>query len=99
MLHSIVLREVMWGDAGLAALRCIESAAATISLRGKRRFTDAEVERARLLCQYALDHTSGDAKHLANVQYAGAALVEARCLRADVRYAPLDGVIGRPACG
>jgi len=37
-------------------------AAVSVSLTGKRRFCGADVERARLLHQYALDHASADAE-------------------------------------
>ena len=38
----------------------------------------ADVERARLLHQYALNRASADAQRLADLQYARAALVEAQ---------------------
>src|SRR6516165_4998863 len=38
----------------------------------------ADLERARLLHQYALDRSSADAQRLADLQYARAALVEAQ---------------------
>jgi hypothetical protein len=50
----------------------------SVSLTGKRRFSDADVERARLLHQYALHRASADAERLADLQYARAALVEAQ---------------------
>jgi hypothetical protein len=53
-------------------------AAVSVSLRGKRRFSGVDVERARLLHQYALDRASADAQCLANLQYAHDALVEAQ---------------------
>jgi hypothetical protein len=52
----------------------------SVSLTGKRRFSDADVERARLLHQYALHRSSADAQRLADLQYARAALVEAQDL-------------------
>jgi len=54
------------------------AAAVSVSLRGKRRSSDVDVERARLLHQYALHRFSADAQRLADLQYAGAALVEAQ---------------------
>ena len=51
--------------------------AVSVSLRGKRRLSDADVERARLLHQYALHRASADAQRLPDLQYARAALVEA----------------------
>jgi hypothetical protein len=54
------------------------AAAVSVSLRAKRRLSDVDVERARLLHQYALDRASADAQRLADLQYAGAALVEAQ---------------------
>ena len=39
------------------------------SLRGERRFSDADVERARLLHQYALHRVSANAQRLADLQY------------------------------
>jgi hypothetical protein len=43
-----------------------------------RRFSDAGLERARLLHHYALHRASADAQRLADLQYARAALVEAQ---------------------
>ena len=53
-------------------------AAVSVSLRGKRRFSDVDVERVRLLHHYALHRSSADAQRLADLQYARAALVEAQ---------------------
>jgi hypothetical protein len=39
-------------------------AAVSVSLRGKRRFSDVDVERARLLHQYALHRAGADAQRL-----------------------------------
>jgi hypothetical protein len=69
--------------AGLTALRFLESAdclqgpPATVSvlLRGKRRLSGVDVERARLLHQYTLHGVSADAEPLADLQYARDALV------------------------
>ena len=41
-------------------------------------FSDADVERARLLREYALHQSSPDAERLANLHHAHAALVEAQ---------------------
>ena len=41
--------------------------AVSVSLRGKRRFSDADVERARLLPQYALHRARVDAQRLADL--------------------------------
>src|SRR5262249_44106852 len=49
-----------------------------VSLRGKSRLSDVDVERARLLHQYALHCASADAQRLADLQYARATLVEAQ---------------------
>src|SRR6516164_10302545 len=49
---------------------------AKTSLRGKRRFSDVDAERARLLQQYTLHRASADAQRLADLQYARAALLE-----------------------
>ena len=49
----------------------------SVSLTSKRRFSDVDVERARLLHQYALHRASADAQRLPDLQYARAALVEA----------------------
>jgi len=56
-------------------------AAVSVSLRGKRRFSDVDVERVRLLHHYALHRSSADAQRLADLQYARAALVEAQDAR------------------
>ena len=53
-------------------------AAVSVSLRGKRRLSDVDVERARLLHEYALHRASADAQHLADLQCPRAALVEAQ---------------------
>jgi hypothetical protein len=47
-------------------------------LRGKRRFSDVDVERARLFHQYAPHCARADAERLADFQYARAAFVEAQ---------------------
>ena len=52
----------------------------TVTLRGKRRFSDVDLERARLLRHYALQRAG--AQRLADLQYARAALVEAQDERA-----------------
>jgi hypothetical protein len=49
----------------------------SVSLRGKR-LSDVDVERARLLHQYALHGASTHAQRLADLQYARATLVEAQ---------------------
>jgi hypothetical protein len=41
----------------------------SISQRDKRRFSDVDVERARLLHHYALHRASADAQRLADLQY------------------------------
>jgi hypothetical protein len=41
--------------------------AVSVSLRGKRRFSVDEPERARLLHQYALHRASADAQRLADL--------------------------------
>jgi hypothetical protein len=41
-------------------------AAVSVSLRGKRSFSDVDFERARLLHQYALHRASADAQRLAD---------------------------------
>jgi hypothetical protein len=45
---------------------------ASVALIGTRRFSDVDVERARLLHHYALDRASADAQSLADLQYARA---------------------------
>jgi hypothetical protein len=57
-------------------------AAVSVSLVGTRRLSDADVERARLVHQYALHRSSADAPRPANLNYARAALVEAQDERA-----------------
>jgi hypothetical protein len=47
-------------------------------LRGKRRFSGVDVERARLLRNYALHRASPNAERLVGLQYARAARVEAQ---------------------
>jgi hypothetical protein len=54
------------------------SAAVSVSLRGKRRFSDVNVERGRLLHHYPLHRANADAQRLADLQYARAAPVEAQ---------------------
>jgi hypothetical protein len=53
-------------------------AADSVLLRSKLRLSGADVERAWLLRQYALDRASADAQRLADLQYALAALTEAQ---------------------
>ena len=62
-------------------------------MRGIRRFSDVDVERARLLHQYTLHRASADAQRLADFQYARAALVEAQ----DALFQPLF-ICDRPSC-
>ena len=54
----------------------LPSAAVSVSQRGKRRFSDVDVERARLLHQYALHGASADAQLLADLAYSG---IKSRC--------------------
>jgi hypothetical protein len=53
-------------------------AAVSVLLRGKRRFSGVDVERARLVHQYALHRSGADAERLGDLQYARAAPVEAQ---------------------
>jgi hypothetical protein len=47
-------------------------------MRGKRRFSDVDVERARLLHQYALNRPSADAQRLAGASGASPHIFRSR---------------------
>jgi len=60
----------------------------SVSLRGIGRLSDVDVERARLLHQYALHHACADAQRLAYLQYARAALAATRVVVSDRNLSP-----------
>ena len=60
----------------------------SVLLRSKRRLSDVDVERARLLHQYPLHRASADAQRIAYLQYARAALAATRVGRLRSKSSP-----------